>query len=274
MWTDADAAATLLTASPSGGDPPTTPPDRNQPVQVLTFDFHNTLANCDPWFHLEIRDLPWAVHERLGVNPAHDQAAFENAYRSLRLAVIESGNEIDATTSVVRIFDELGLDASKTDIEQAIDNLMREAIEDMEPVPGAAETVQRLHAAGIPLGVVSSAVHHETLEWILERMGIRQYFSRIVTSASSGYYKSTPAIYAAAMDQLGGTATRSVHVGDSLRWDVQTAQQAGLTAVWFETERHEVFNRQQPDVTPALTLGTMIGAAPALLELLATVDAR
>ncbi len=243
-------------------------------MQVLTFDFHNTLANCDRWFHLEIRDLPWAVKDRLGLNSGLEREAFDDAYRSLRLAVIESGNEIDATTSVVRIFDELGLQSPEGDIEQAIDELMRQAIEEMEPVPGAAETVQALSGAGIPLGVVSSAVHHETLEWILERMNVRQCFDRVVTSASSGYYKSTPAIYAAALDELGGTAARSVHIGDSLRWDVQTAQQAGLTAVWLQTERHEVFNREQPDVTPALTLGSLVGAAPALLDLLATVDAR
>ena len=265
-------AATLRETSPAAGET-TLRHDRNQLVQVLTFDFHNTLANCDRWFHLEIRDLPWAVRERLGLDAGPDQAAFEQAYRSLRLGVIESGNEIDATASVVRIFDELGVSAPTTEIERAIDGLMREAIEEMQPVPGAVETVRALHGSGLPLGVVSSAVHHQTLEWILAEMEVLDCFERIVTSASSGYYKSTPAIYAAALADLGGTAAQSVHVGDSLRWDVQTAQQAGLTAVWLQTERREVFNREQPDVTPALTLSSLVGAAPKIQAVLETVAA-
>lgn len=242
-------------------------------MQVLTFDFHNTLANCDRWFHLEIRDLPWAVKERLGLDAGPDRDTFDRAYRSLRLAVIESGHEIDASTSVARIFEELGVVAPVGEIDRAIDDLMQEAVEEMEPVPGAVDTVRALHRAGVPLGVVSSAVHHQTLEWILERMQVRTCFDRIVTSASCGFYKSTPAIYTAALEELGGTAARSVHIGDSLRWDVQTAQQAGLTAVWLHTSRHEVFNKEQPDVTPTLTLDSLVGSAPHLQRLLATVDA-
>nr|MBA2290299.1 hypothetical protein [Chloroflexia bacterium] len=34
-------------------------------MQIITFDFHNTVAHCDPWFELEIRTLPAAVLGRL-----------------------------------------------------------------------------------------------------------------------------------------------------------------------------------------------------------------
>jgi HAD superfamily hydrolase (TIGR01509 family) len=240
-------------------------------VQVLTFDFHNTLANCDPWFHLEIRDLPWAVMDRLDLTSGHEQTTIAQSYRDLRLAVIESGNEIDATTSVEMILDQFEVDANSRDIACVIDELMRESTEEMVPVPGAAETVRHLHDSGVKLGVVSSAVHHQTLVWILQRMDIMNCFDSIVTSASCGFYKSTPRIYAAALAQLNAIPQQSVHVGDSLRWDVETAQLAGLHTVWLQTSRREVFSIGQPEVSPSLTLTTLEASAPALLELLAKV---
>jgi HAD superfamily hydrolase (TIGR01509 family) len=240
-------------------------------VQVLTFDFHNTLANCDRWFHLEIRDLPWAVMDRLGLAARADQAAVEQAYRDLRHSVIASGNEIDATTSVGMILGLFGQNPHPDDIAVVVDELMREATSDMFPVPGAIDTVRHLHESGVRLGVVSSAVHHQTLVWILERMEILACFDSVITSASCGYYKSTPRIYAAALAQLDAVPHQSVHVGDSLRWDVETAQVAGLHTVWLQTPSREVFSTGQPDVTPTLTLATLEASAPALLDLLAKV---
>lgn len=240
-------------------------------MQVLTFDFHNTLANCDPWFHLEIRDLPWAVMDRLDLTTGRDRATIAQSYRDLRLAVIESGNEIDATTSVEMILGQSDVNAKSRDIAGVIDELMLESTEEMVPVPGAAEAVRCLHDSGVKLGVVSSAVHHQTLVWILERMGIVTCFDSIVTSASCGFYKSTPRIYAAALAELNATPQLSVHVGDSLRWDVETAQLAGLHTVWLQTPRREVFSTELPNVSPSLTLTTLEASAPALLELLAKV---
>jgi HAD superfamily hydrolase (TIGR01509 family) len=104
-------------------------------------------------------------------------------------------------------------------------------------LPGAVETVRHLHWEGVRLGVVSSAVHHQTLIWILDRMDILNCFDSIVTSASSGFYKSTPRIYASAMAELHADPRLSVHVGDSMRWDVETAQLAGLHTVWLQTPR-------------------------------------
>jgi HAD superfamily hydrolase (TIGR01549 family) len=238
-------------------------------VQVLTFDFHNTLANCDPWFELEVRELPWAVLVQLDVaaGAAHKHR-LDTAYRQLRLDVIASGNEIDAYDSVMRVFDETGISASRRDVVTRVNCLMEAAIEHMEPVPGAADTVNQLHAAGIRLGVVSSAVHHETLEWILGRMGIADRFDTITTSASSGYYKSTPAIYAHALQSLGGDAGASVHIGDSLKWDVEVSQQAGMRGVWLQTGRREVFAADVENARPALVLSSMEDAAPSLLTLL------
>lgn len=247
-------------------------PHVSSALQVLTFDFHNTLANCGPWFDLEVRDLPWAVIEQLDLNSRQvDKAGVDATYRRLRLDVIASGNEIDAYDAVGQIFADLDIRADRDRIRGAIDDLMYRAIQAMDPVPGAVETIRHLHAAGVKLGVVSSAVHHLSVDWMLARLGIAPCFDTIVTSASCGHYKSTTAIFDVSLGHLGGDAATSVHVGDSLRWDVATAQQAGMTAVWLQTPRRETFVLNAPDVTPDLTLPSLEQAGPVLFELLERV---
>ncbi|MBA2468973.1 MAG: HAD family hydrolase [Chloroflexia bacterium] len=238
-------------------------------MQVLTFDFHNTLANCDPWFDLEVRDLPSSVidHLRLPLGDASKHLV-DRAYRQLRLDVIASGNEIDAYDAVSLVFEGLDIPADRAAVELAIDDLMFECTGAMRPVAGAVGTVRHLHHAGVKLGVVSSAVHHRTLEWILDALGITSCFDVVVTSASSGFYKSTTAIFQAALDRLDGDPATSVHVGDSLRWDVATAQQAGLTAVWLKTPRRETFASTTPTAIPDLTLDSLEDAGPVLVDLL------
>ena len=243
-------------------------------MQVLTFDFHNTLANCDPWFYLEIRDLPWAVIERLDLEiPAVGKDGIDGAYRQLRMDVIASGNEIDAYDSVMRIFDQFQVKANRDSVSITIDQLMHTSLDLMEPVPGAVESVKHLHGMGVKLGVVSSAVHHQTLDWILDRIGLTPCFDAVVTSASCGFYKSTPAIYDFALRELNGDAATSVHVGDSLKWDVTTSQLAGLNAVWLQTPRREAYASEMTRAVPSLTLSSMVDAGPLLIDFLDQVQA-
>jgi FMN phosphatase YigB (HAD superfamily) len=238
-------------------------------VQVLTFDFHNTLANCDPWFYLEIRDLPWAVIERLDLEvPVTGKRGIDGAYRQVRLDVIASGNEIDAYDSVMHIFDQFQVRADRAAVCATIDQLMEASLVAMEPVPGAVETVEHLHKMGVRLGVVSSAVHHKTLDWILDRIGLAPCFDVVVTSASCGYYKSTTAIYDFALRKLHGDPASSVHVCDSLKWDVTTSQLAGLNAVWLHTPRREAYASEVTGPVPSLTLSSMVDAGPLLIDLL------
>ncbi len=240
-------------------------------MQVLTFDFHNTLVHCDPWFDLEIRSLPRAVARRLDLGRDLDDDLIDQTYRALRKSVIASGKEIDAVNGVAIVFDRLGIAASRDALESTVDALMRDAQESVIAVDGAVQTVDDLHRHGVKLGIVSSAVHHETLNWSLDRIGIAGHFASIVTSASSGHYKSTTAIYEHALAALGGSARHSVHLGDSLRWDVTISGEAGMKPVWLQTNHRESFSEGLPTSKPVLTLQSLEGAGPILLDLLASI---
>lgn len=234
-------------------------------MPVITFDFHNTIANCDPWFDLEVRDLPWAVLARLGFRPtvAVNKAGLDMAYAALRRRVIDSGDEIDAFDSVVDILRAHDIVLDRPVLDRTVDELMTGALESLEPVQGVAETIRYLRARDCRLGVISSAVHHQFVEWSLCRMDLSAAFSSVVTSASAGYYKSSPRIYEHSLRELNTDPGNAVHVGDSLRWDVSGAKQAGMSAIWLNTGRFETrTTTPSMPVAPDLIISSMVDAGP------------
>ena len=237
---------------------------------AITFDFHDTIAHCGQWFDLEVRTLVsaclrWQAAEAgRTLDPAEADAA-DAAYRRLRVAIMDHGREETAERCVAIVFDELGLPIDSVSIDRAVEALMRDALDDLAPTTGVIDTVRSLADAGVPLGIVSSAVYHPFLEWSLARFGIDDAFTHVTTSASAGFYKSRPEIFWDATTQLGVAPERVIHVGDSARWDVGGARRAGLRPVWL---------RRNPDTPndsgeePILTVATLEGVAPVLIELL------
>lgn len=238
---------------------------------AITFDFHNTLAECPEWFELEVRSLPSAY---LTWHASQDAATYTDAvlteaddrYRALRREIMDHGNELTAEQSLRVIFDAMAIPAEDDQIVEGVAVLMRSAAARARPVPGAVDTVRAIAEAGVRLGVVSSAVYHPFLEWTLEEFGVKDVFTAIVTSASAGFYKSRPEIYLHAAELLTAQPGQMVHVGDSLRFDVGGASRAGMGTVWLQ------FPDKPGDgssFVPDLTVTTLEGSAPGILGVLA-----
>ncbi len=210
-------------------------------MTALTIDFHNTLVECDAWFDLEVKTLITSVLTwsdanyglpRRKVEPARADAA----YRNLRQAIRHHGHELDATRSTMLVLERLGIDLPIEIVNEAIEALMRDVFASATPVPGAQELLRAVHEQGIPIAIVSIAIHHRFLEWALDQFGMSQFVQVIVTSASAGFSKSRPEIYWSALSALDRPASVTTHLGDSLRFDVGGAQMAGLGAIWFDRQ--------------------------------------
>lgn len=245
------------------------------PTHAITFDFHNTLASCDTWFDLEVRHLVsaflrWHAEQKGQTPDPYLLAAADASYRRLRKAIHVHGHELPAERCVATVLTDLGLSVSSHVITRGLASLMQAALADLAPIEGAIETVQTLAAAGLRLGIISSAVYHSFLEWALERFSIRNDFVQVTTSASSGYYKSRPEIFWQTLELMGAEPAHSVHVGDSLRFDVQGAQRAGMRAVWLARPGHQP---NTENIHPDLVLPTLLGAAEPLAELAMHGDA-
>lgn len=236
------------------------------PLRAVTFDFHNTLANCDAWFELEVRSLvprvlEWhAAREGLPLDSAVSDRAVA-IYRALRLEIIQHGEERDALDCALHVLQELDYPMPADTVAEGVESVMRETLADSTPVPGAVDAVRHLGDEGYRLGVVSSAVYHPFLEWSLDKFGILDAFDVVVTSASAGWYKSRPEIYEHTLARLGVPAGEAVHVGDSYRFDVESARRLGMRTVWYAV------NRREGDGDDAdLTVDSLHGIGPALVE--------
>jgi len=239
--------------------------------KTITFDFHNTLVACDAWFDIEVHTLVSDVlrywHD-LGEIDVQDAAytAADAEYRKLRTAIHRHGHELPADRAVRTILERIEFGMSWEAIDIAIDAIMRQAFQSASPVAGAPETVAELAANGVPLGVVSIAIHHDFLLWSLERFGMLDAFGSIVSSAACGYYKVRPEIFWTALEGIGGDAGSSLHVGDSLRMDVGGAARAGMRTAWYQ--RPSARELPSADLSPDMIVTSLNGAAPMILEAL------
>jgi FMN phosphatase YigB (HAD superfamily) len=244
--------------------------EANVTARAITFDFHNTIAACDAWFELEVRYLVSAflkwhcrstgTSQRPGLTGAVDAA-----YRRLRQAIHVHGHELPAERCVVTVLNQFGIQVEPSEVARGVDDLMRAALQGATPMIGAIETIRVLADDGVALGIVSSAVHHPFLEWTLERFGIRDAFAVVTTSASAGYYKSRPEIYWQTLERLGTDRARSIHVGDSWRFDVGGAQRAGMRTVLISSDDdHSTWD----GVVPDLVVPSLENAAPRIMDLL------
>jgi HAD superfamily hydrolase (TIGR01549 family) len=209
--------------------------------RVVLFDFHNTIATCDCWLELEIKTLPGLALARLAENGSVEDvsprmlAEATRLFQALRQEVREGGVEISAFEGARRVLAEMGVYPPDAELEGIVEQLEQACLADVQMVEGVDRALERLRGAGCRLGVVSSAGYPPFVEMALEVLGLRSYFSEVVTSAGEGKYKSDPALFRIAVERLAAEPSEAVHVGDHTAYDVKAAKAAGLSAVWFVT---------------------------------------
>lgn len=95
-------------------------------------------------------------------------------------------------------------------------------------LPGVRDALAALRARGLRLAVVSN--FDARLHAILAALGLDAAVDRVVASTEVGAAKPAAAIFHAACDALAADPADVLHVGDTLREDVQGARAAGLRA--------------------------------------------
>jgi 2-phosphoglycolate phosphatase len=96
-------------------------------------------------------------------------------------------------------------------------------------LPGAAETLQRLHSAGLALGLCSNKPR-DFSKSLLAHLGIAQHFAVVLGPEDVPRLKPAPDMLETALARLGRRAEETLYVGD-MTVDIQTARAAGM-AVW------------------------------------------
>lgn len=100
--------------------------------------------------------------------------------------------------------------------------------------PDTLPTLERLRARGIPMGVISNST--SDLVELLDSLRLSRFLDPVVYSFGHGVEKPDPRIFRIALEGLGRSPDRVVHVGDTFAADVEGALGAGMMAVHLVRE--------------------------------------
>lgn len=222
-------------------------------VRAITFDFGNTLI---PVTRAALRgvvtETARAVSGRLG---PFDHGAFTDTWAEERdrqfREEVPQFREVDLAERFVRVLARLrGMAPPAPDqpwdqtsaarlvepgeIEWAVDVYSASFVAAIPPPETVRPLLERL-AAERTLGIVSNWPLASTVDRYAEAAGWRPFLRAIVVSQRVGTIKPHPAIFAAALDALGGPEPSAVlHVGDDWIADVVGAKRAGWRAAFLD----------------------------------------
>ena len=104
----------------------------------------------------------------------------------------------------------------------------------VEALPDIETALIDLHATyQIALATNAAESGAELARVALTRVGLADYFARILTARELGASKPDPAFFEHVLATCGCLPHRAVMVGDSFRTDIVGAKHAGLWAVWY-----------------------------------------
>jgi HAD superfamily hydrolase (TIGR01509 family) len=190
-------------------------------LEAVTIDAFGTL--------LALRDPVSALQDALavrGVERAEEEVrqAFE-AEVAYYVARSHEGRDEATLALLRRNCAQAFLDAADAGLDAAA---FTEAFLDalvFEEVPGAAAACRSLAEAGLRLAVVSNwdiGLHEH-----LGGLGLDTLVDVVVTSAEAGAAKPAPAVFDFALQRLGASPARAVHIGDAPA-DQEGAAAAGM----------------------------------------------
>jgi HAD superfamily hydrolase (TIGR01549 family) len=127
-----------------------------------------------------------------------------------------------------RTYEALALPRDRWDEADAI-WLEHYARERNELLPGAAEALERLHAAGHAQGIVSSGERTRVTQEMRD-LRVEAYFTEVVCGGDTAERKPHPEPLLVALARMGLRPDEAAYVGDSPE-DVEMAQSAGVFAI-------------------------------------------
>ena len=189
-------------------------PHRPACVRAALFDFDGTLADTER-FGIELDEKAYASY---GIEPTETEKA--------------SLSGTDGSESIPALFRAHGMDLSAAEFfahRGPSDIIYREF--PIKASPGARLLMQRLHAAGARIAVVSTT-RHALVETGLTRVGLADLVELVFGGDDVGRHKPHPEPYTHALEAFGVAPAEAVAFEDSPS-GVASAQAAGVYTLGF-----------------------------------------
>jgi putative hydrolase of the HAD superfamily len=210
-----------------------------EPVSHVLFDFFGTLVQYDnAWVgggyehsHRLLRD------EGATCDYAGYLALVSEGFSSFEQRALASYEEYSMNeVCEVIITRALERAPSATFIERFRDTYLAEWNRGVRYIPGVPELLDQL-SREYCLALVSNTHQASVVLAHVDALGLRPYFSAIVTSIEHGRRKPSTCIFERALSLTEGTPESAVYVGDSYSADYLGATQAGLRCLLIDERR-------------------------------------
>ncbi len=108
-----------------------------------------------------------------------------------------------------------------------------------KPFPETIEVLNELKGLGYKV-VMLSNTDCFSIEEVLEKYGLKEYFDMIVLSYQVRMLKSNPRVFQKILEEMGIGKEEAIMVGDSIESDIISAKKAGVDAILIDrTETRE-----------------------------------
>ncbi|MDX6658048.1 MAG: putative hydrolase of the superfamily [Solirubrobacteraceae bacterium] len=206
-------------------------------IEAVTYDFWETIAREAQESLMERRTTAWTgLLAASDVAPERVRAAFEEAWRT-HAGHWRAGRQFGPARAAEFAVEQLGVHVSPALRDELVEAFADAgATAELIVNDGLAEALDALRQRGIRIGIVCDVgfTSGELLRGFLERRDLLRRFDGWAFSDEVGVYKPDPAIFAHALEQLGGVEpAAALHVGDLRRTDVAGARAFGMTSVRY-----------------------------------------
>jgi len=243
------------------------------PVYGIIFDLMGTLATFDGTrqeLHVAWQQGAHELYRQLrssGVEIAPEEFAAA-LQRALEAELARNGGnprEISLEAVMVQVLDDFGYHLTAEQNEAAQRAYFTPELEHWRILPGALEAVEALNAEGFRLAVVSNAPSHLFVEEAVAKIGLRPFFSPVMSSALAGARKPDPRLFLSIATAWQLDPANIVVVGDGLLADVEGAQAAGMRGILVHGEANPDNASYNGTAVPDASLDS-IADAPELVE--------
>ena len=173
--------------------------------------------------------------------------------------------ELSVESVMARVLDGFGYHLTPEENDAAQRAYFTPELENWQILPGALDAIEALNAEGFRLAVVSNAPSHLFVEEAVAKIGLRPFFSPVMSSALAGARKPDPRLFHAIAAAWELDPATIVVVGDGLLADIEGAHAAGMRGVLVHGAANPDNAAYTGAVAPDATL-TTITETPALIE--------
>lgn len=199
--------------------------------KAIIFDMDGVLVDSEP-YHIEVEKR---MFQKVGVDVSDEEHAsyMGTATDVMWRQIIEKRQLLHDVEEMTRLTNQEGIPFFS-------------ALEKLEPMPGLRKLLDFLENKKVPMAVASSS-NPETIQIIIDKLGLRKYFRHTISSGSVGKSKPAPDVFLHAAKLLGVEPENCLVIEDSKN-GIKAAKSAGMFCVAYGGASSESQDQGEADI--------------------------